>query len=67
MASANVAGTFTGDYDETVLDDTNSSGLAVLETVRVNKGSIAYTFCVDDVSGGPTYDPGQNAETCESF
>jgi sialate O-acetylesterase len=65
---ASVTGNFTGDYNEVSLNATNSSGISVHETVATNKGSIAFTFCVDDVSHSSlTYDPAADAESCPSF
>jgi hypothetical protein len=68
VSSASVMGTFTGDYSEVTLNGTNSSGVSVHETVATKKGSVAFTFCVDDVSHGSlTYDPASDAESCPSF
>ena len=65
---ADVDGTFTGDYDESVTNiTTNASGVAVLETVGTAKGGISFTFCVDDVTHATlTYDSNDNTETCDT-
>ena len=63
-----VDGTFTGDYSESGSDTTDGGGLATIDTVGTKKGSISFTFCVDDVTGGSlTYDPGSNVDTCVNF
>ena len=67
VSGATVTGTFTGDYNETVSAPTNGSGVAELLTVGTQKGNPDYQFCVDDmVDASLTYDPGSNAETCDT-
>jgi hypothetical protein len=68
VASASIAATFTGDFNEGTLNVTDAGGLSVHETLATKKGSVSFTFCVDGITGGGLpYDPGANAETCESF
>ena len=68
LQNADVDGTFTGDFDESVTDvTTNASGVAVLDTVGTAKGSISFTFCVDDVTHATLpYDANDNVETCDN-
>ena len=68
LQNADVDGTFTGDFDESVINiTTNASGVAVLETVGTAKGGISFTFCVDDVTHATlTYDDNDNVETCDT-
>ncbi len=62
-----VTATFSGTYSETVVQTTNSSGVAVLDTSATAKGGISFTVCVDSVTGGSlTYDSASNTETCDS-
>lgn len=68
VAGATVTGTFTGSFNETRSDTTNSAGVAVITTNRRRRGSVSFTFCVDNVTHGSlTYNPGANVETCDSF
>ena len=67
ISGATVLVTFTGDYNETVAGTTNGSGSVTLQTVGVKKGNIDYTFCVDSVSAGLPYAPGDNSVTCDNF
>lgn len=67
VVGVTVTGTFTGDYNEQGSDDTDGSGVAVIETVGTKKGSVSFQFCVDSVTGGSlTYAPGDNVETCDT-
>ncbi|MHC4791326.1 MAG: hypothetical protein ACYS8Y_07800 [Planctomycetota bacterium] len=62
-----VTGTFTGDLNETQSGDTDSSGVAVIDTVGSKKGKVNFQFCVDSVTGGSLpYDDTQNVETCDT-
>jgi len=66
VSGANVTGTFTGDYNETITGTTGPNGAAVITTSEYVKKP-SYTFCVDDVSHGTlTYDPYDNIEICKS-
>jgi PKD repeat protein len=68
IENASVTGTFTGDYNETVVGVlTDSNGVATLITTGTGRGSIQYGFCVDSVTGLLPYVPGDNAETCDNF
>jgi fibronectin type 3 domain-containing protein len=68
VAGVTVSGTFTGSFNESGSDATDSSGVAVITTKRKVGGSVSFTFCVDNVTGGSlTYSPGDNVETCDSF
>ena len=61
---ASVTGTFTGDFNETVNGTTASDGTVTLVTIGVKKGSITFTFCVDQVTGSLPYDAASNVVTC---
>ncbi len=68
VASADVTGTFTGDFNETVEATTNGSGVATLDTVGTKKGGVHFEFCVDGVVHATlTYAPGDNVITCASL
>ena len=66
VSGASVTGTFTGDFDETLAEMTNGSGVAVLTTTTQAKKA-SYAFCVDDVSHvALAYDSNDNVESCDS-
>jgi hypothetical protein len=62
---AAVMGTFTGDFNESASGVTGAGGTVTLVTTGSKKGSLNFTFCVDDVTHGSlSYDPGSNGQTC---
>jgi hypothetical protein len=67
IANADVTGTFTGDYDETLVASTDAAGVAVFTTTtQIKKPS--YTFCVDGISHATlTYDSNDDVETCDVY
>jgi hypothetical protein len=66
VVGADVTGTFTGDYNETVTETTDGNGQAVLTTTtQVKKPS--YQFCVDDVVASLPYDPADNLVDCCNY
>lgn len=68
VAGAQVTGTFTGGFSETQSGTTDANGEATIDTLGTKKGSVTFTFCVDDaVHATLTYDSGANVETCDSF
>lgn len=65
VGSANVTGTFTGDYSETQMGATAASGDVTLVTMATRKGNVSFEFCVVDVTHATlTYDPAANAQSC---
>lgn len=65
VAGADVTGTFTGDFSETVSGTTNGSGVVdLITTAQVKKPT--FGFCVDDVTGSLPYASGDNVETCDN-
>lgn len=67
VAGASVTGTFSEDLSETLTVTTDANGVAEFGTAGSVKGSIALTFCVDDISlAGLSYDPVANVETCDT-
>jgi hypothetical protein len=69
VGSADVTGTFTGDFNEAgLVGTTNGSGSATITTTGTAKGKIAFQFCVDSVANvAPlTYAPADNVVTCAS-
>ena len=70
VAYAVVYGTFSGDYSESVVAETDANGQAVFTSEGCVKKP-AYEFCVDgitdDITHEPplTYSPGDNVETCD--
>ncbi|UCF44288.1 MAG: S8 family serine peptidase [Planctomycetota bacterium] len=68
VADADVTGTFTGDFNETLTETTDGNGVAVIRTTTTQSQRPSYEFCVDDVSHGIlVYDPNNNVETCDSY
>jgi parallel beta-helix repeat protein len=68
VADADVTGTFSGDFNETLTGTTDTSGAAVITTTTAQTQRPSYEFCVDDVSHGVlVYDPNNNVETCDSY
>lgn len=68
VENATVTGSLTGSYNETVSATTDASGYAVLQSNSAIKGTVAYEFCVGDISHGSlTYDASANAVTCVSY
>ena len=66
-AGATVDGTFSGDINEGASGVTNGSGTVTLETTGFAQGGVNVSFCVDDVTGGPSaYDAAENVESCDS-
>ncbi len=67
VAGANVIGTFTGDYAETVSAVTGGDGVATILTTSTVSGKPHFEFCVDDVTHAELlYEPADNVETCDS-
>jgi len=66
VVGADVTGTFTGDFNETLTENTDGNGVAVITTTtQVRKP--AYQFCVDNVVHSLTYDSGDNLVTCCNY
>ncbi len=68
IGGATVTGTFTGSFNQTVDGNTDGGGVATLTTSNdPQKKNIAYTFCVDDITGvaGLIYDP--PAQECQNY
>lgn len=65
---ADVDGTFTGSFNETIYDvTTDENGQAVFTTSTQTKKP-SFTFCVDDVTHATLpYDQTDNVETCDSY
>ncbi len=67
VSGVTVSGAFSGSYNETRSGTTNSSGQVVLTTSTQVK-SPAFSFCVNNVSGGSlTYRSQDNIVTCSSY
>ncbi|MHC4911203.1 MAG: hypothetical protein ACYTF9_15980, partial [Planctomycetota bacterium] len=67
VAGATVLGSFSGSYSEIVSAATNASGVAVLLTSNTERGGIAFTFCVDNVTDASlAYQSADNVETCDN-
>ncbi|WP_258105292.1 AbfB domain-containing protein [Marinoscillum sp. MHG1-6] len=67
VANANVIGTFSGSWNETVSGTTNASGVVTLQTTSTLKGGVVVDLCVDDVSHGSlSYNVMQNVVTCSN-
>jgi hypothetical protein len=63
VVGADVTGTFTGDFNEQVIETTDQNGQAVLITVGCVKKP-TFQFCVDDVVHTLPYDETDNVVTC---
>jgi len=63
VSGANVSGTFSGTFTESVSGTTVSDGTVVLLTAATAKGKVSVSFCVDNVVGALPYDPNDNAST----
>jgi len=66
VSGADVTGTFTGDFNETLTGTTDGTGAAVITTTTQVKRP-SYTFCVDNVTDTLTYNSADNVETCDSY
>jgi hypothetical protein len=66
VSGAEVSGTFTGDFNETVIETTGGTGVATFTTATQTRKP-AFEFCVDSVTGSMQYEPGDNVETCDSL
>ena len=66
VSNASVTGTFTGDFNETITEATDTNGIAVITTTVYAKKP-SFSFCVDDVyHSNLTYDSSENIDTCGS-
>jgi hypothetical protein len=66
VPSAQVNGTFSGDFNENGSAITDDSGVAVVYTAA-SVAKPSYTFCVDSVvKGTMPYEPANNVETCKT-
>ena len=67
VPSAEVIGTFSGDFIETRSAMTDANGVAEIYTIGEAKNP-SYTFCTDDVIRETLdYDPNANIETCDGI
>ena len=67
VSGATVTGIFTGAVNETVIEDTDATGVAELITTGQAQAPCKYTICVDNVTHASyTYDPNDNVETCDN-
>ena len=66
VAGALVDGTFSGDFDDVIVDQvTDANGQAVFTSTGCLKRP-SYTFCVDDVTATLPYNSAANVESCDS-
>ena len=63
ISGANVAGTFSGSFNQNVSGAT-SGGSVTFTTSATAKGGASFTFCVDNISGSLPYKAGQ---VCQNF
>ncbi len=62
-AGYTVTGNFSGSYSDPGMSAvTNGSGVAFIVTSSTAKKNIVVNFCVSDVTGALSYDPGDNAD-----
>ncbi|MEQ8580454.1 MAG: polysaccharide lyase family 7 protein [Marinoscillum sp.] len=65
VSGANVTGTFSGTFNETVSGTTGSGGTVDLLTSATEKGGVTVNFCVDDVTHAAlVYNSSLNVITC---
>lgn len=68
VSGATVTGAFTGSYNQTLSGTTASNGTVTLTTTAAVAGTVAFQFCVTDVTGGTlSYVPASNVETCDGL
>jgi hypothetical protein len=63
VPGAEVTGTFTGSFNEQVMDTTDGNGVAVLVSTGCLKKPV-FQVCIDDVVAFVPYDPNDNLVTC---
>jgi hypothetical protein len=66
VVGADVTGTFTGDFNETLTETTDGNGQAVITTTTQIKKP-TYQFCVDNVVHSLPYDDTDNVVTCCNY
>ncbi len=67
IESAEIFGTFSGTFNESVSGFTASDGTVVLKTTGTAKGAVSVELCVDDViHSSLPYEPSDNIITCTS-
>lgn len=68
VKDAEVTGSFTGTFNETVTGSTNGDGVARLDTRGHERDPVSFSFCVDSASHPDlTYDPASNVESCDTL
>jgi len=68
ISGATVSGTFTGSFNESETGNTGGSGAVTLTTSNNPvKRNIAYTFCVDSISGVPGLIYSPSAADCQTY
>lgn len=66
VTMADVTGTFSGTFVESLSVTTDSQGVALFQSSGSAKGTLTIDFCVDDVVASLPYDAAANAVTCTS-
>jgi len=62
VSGANVTGTFSGTFSETVSDQTGPDGTVTLKTTGTAKGGVTVNVCIENVTHATlAYEPGQYA------
>ncbi len=68
VENVTVSGTFSGSFNESQSGVTDANGVATISTSSSQKGSISFSFCVDNATHTVlTYDSNSNIETCDNF
>ena len=60
VSGVTVSGLFSGSINEPASGMTGGAGSVTLRTTGTAKGGVSVSFCIDDVTGGLTYMPGDN-------
>ncbi len=65
VAGATVTGTFSGTFNEQGTSQTDTNGIAFIQTQATAKGSVTVNFCVDDVQHATlSYEATNNVVSC---
>ncbi len=68
VSDATVAGTFSGDFNESASGVTGTDGTVTLVTTASKRGGVAFSFCVDNVTHATLpYNSADNVVTCSNL
>ena len=68
VSGADVTGSFSGSFSETLTATTDANGISTFITTTSSRGTISFQFCVDAVVHSTlSYQPSDNIETCDTY